>query len=274
MLGPFKFFIIIFLFWQINSLKAQNLYDYSNSIKYADFLFKSSRFNEATEEYNRILFMNQLDTSSWLKLVKSYQKQGKHKNALEIYKVAALNIGINPKLNSLKVYSLLKLSNFKTVRDSLSNRNRTLKEEFYYSMSYALASDWDMINTNEFNFSDQSPIREVLMLAKEYSFEKKKTPFVAGLLSAAVPGTGKIYTRRWKDALFSFLLTSATGWQAYRIISKGNIKSFEGVFFTGLAFGFYTGNVYGSIKSAVSYNQEILNEYNQRANYILDTHFK
>jgi hypothetical protein len=73
---------------------------------------------------------------------------------------------------------------------------------------------------------------------KTYSVTK------AVVLSALVPGSGKIYTGAWKDGLTSFLFVAANVWSSYRGFSTG--RPGYGYTFAAIGAGFYWGNIYGT----------------------------
>ena len=73
-------------------------------------------------------------------------------------------------------------------------------------------------------------------------------------MSMLIPGTGKMYAGYWKDGLVSLLMTSMMAWQAYRGFDQRGIKSGYGWVYTGLATGFYIGNLYGTVKAVRKFN--------------------
>lgn len=83
---------------------------------------------------------------------------------------------------------------------------------------------------------------------------------VAGLLSAVVPGLGKGYAGRWADGLFSFLVVSITGWQSYDGFHREGKGSAKGWVYGLLCFGFYSGNIWGSLVAANQHNKRIEEE--------------
>jgi hypothetical protein len=81
----------------------------------------------------------------------------------------------------------------------------------------------------------------------------RKNPAVAGVF-AIVPGGGFLYCGRPRDALVSFLINGGLIYSAVRSFKRedyglGGVVSFVG-------FGFYAGNIYGSVASAHKYNRE------------------
>ena len=55
-----------------------------------------------------------------------------------------------------------------------------------------------------------------------------RSPFLAGTLSAFVPGAGRLYTGRLGDALASLFTVGLTGWQAYDGFRRDGISSAKG----------------------------------------------
>ena len=75
-----SFFYIFFL---LGISYSQNLLDYSNSLKYADYLYKTNQFNLAAVEFERIVFLEPKDTLSKLKLIRSYRYLTEYKTAID-----------------------------------------------------------------------------------------------------------------------------------------------------------------------------------------------
>jgi len=80
-----------------------------------------------------------------------------------------------------------------------------------------------------------------------------RSPFVAGLLSAAVPGLGRGYCGRWDDGFFSFLIIGVTGSLTY--FTWENDRNFASVMAVFAGF-FYLGNIYGSARGVGIYNRQ------------------
>jgi hypothetical protein len=76
-------------------------------------------------------------------------------------------------------------------------------------------------------------------------------------ISAIIPGSGKIYSGYWKDGLFSLLVVSVTGIQAYRGFQKNGKNSTYGWIYLTVGTGFYVGNIYGSGKAAHKRNKTL-----------------
>jgi hypothetical protein len=90
---------------------------------------------------------------------------------------------------------------------------------------------------------------------------RKKSPLLAGLMSAAVPGSGRIYSGRVKEGLISIASFMATSFLAYEGFKDQGIKSFRGWLFGSVGVLLYIGNIYGSVLSARMTNQKIDDNY-------------
>ncbi len=82
----------------------------------------------------------------------------------------------------------------------------------------------------------------------------KKSPIAAGLLSAIVPGFGRIYAGRWFDGLLGFCMVYITATSAM-VANEGN-NNFQKSFAYSMAGIFYTGEIYGAYRSAKHYQQQ------------------
>jgi tetratricopeptide (TPR) repeat protein len=89
--------------------------------------------------------------------------------------------------------------------------------------------------------------------AQVYPEIPKKSPALAGGLSAVLPGAGQLYINRPGDALISFLLNGAFIWATVEAFQNDN-KVTGGILLFFEA-GWYTGNVYNAVNGAHKYNR-------------------
>jgi hypothetical protein len=101
-----------------------------------------------------------------------------------------------------------------------------------------------------------------------------KEPLKAGLLSALLPGLGKIYTEEYSDAVFAAIATGVFSYLAYTNFKADH--QFRGYLFTAVAGWFYAGNIYGAAASAAIYNARVnfsftslIDKYIKKKNYFL-----
>lgn len=82
----------------------------------------------------------------------------------------------------------------------------------------------------------------------------KKSPVTAALLSAIIPGAGKMYTGNYGDGAMAFVTTGLFAYlSVYNIQHHHNAKAY---IFTTLAGLYYGANIYGSAASAQIYNAQ------------------
>ena len=93
--------------------------------------------------------------------------------------------------------------------------------------------------------------RQDAEILRRYDALRRKSPFLAGALSAVVPGLGRVYLGRWPDGLLSFLLVGTTGALAAQGFYEEGRGSVRGWILGGVAALLYAGNIYGSAVGAV-----------------------
>jgi hypothetical protein len=94
----------------------------------------------------------------------------------------------------------------------------------------------------------QQQDREII---RRYETLPRKSPWVAGALSAVVPGLGRVYIGRWPDGLMSFLLVGLTAAVSAQGFYEDGRDSVRGWILGGIAALLYVGNVYGSAVGAI-----------------------
>lgn len=82
----------------------------------------------------------------------------------------------------------------------------------------------------------------------------RKSPWLAGTLSALIPGTGKVYAGRTSDGLYSLALTGGAAWLAYRGFEDDGTSSVKGWLLGSVGAVLYVGNIYGSVVAVRLHN--------------------
>jgi len=113
------------------------------------------------------------------------------------------------------------------------------------------------------NAGNQPEINEsainIMKVSSEIKSHKGKSPFLAGLLSGIIPGSGKLYAGKKGEAIATFFSTAGIGlvtWENYR---KRGIKNFNTIAFGTIFAISYMANIYGSAFSVTV----IENEYKE-----------
>ncbi|MFP4064920.1 MAG: hypothetical protein ACLFN2_00775 [Bacteroidales bacterium] len=93
---------------------------------------------------------------------------------------------------------------------------------------------------------------------------RSSSPLLAGMLSAAVPGLGKIYAGKTAEGVAGFLYVAALGLTAFDFYRGSGPDSVLFVLSASAAGAFYVGNIVGSVAAARRTNQEFNHELDQR----------
>lgn len=94
--------------------------------------------------------------------------------------------------------------------------------------------------------------------------EKHRSPFVAGLYSAVLPGLGKVYAGKSKQGIAAFLPILSLGLLTYEGLRKDGPRSARFIGFGSLFTLFYVGNIWGSILSVKVKRNEFKREYDNK----------
>ncbi|NOY12806.1 MAG: tetratricopeptide repeat protein [Deltaproteobacteria bacterium] len=103
---------------------------------------------------------------------------------------------------------------------------------------------------------------ELLEELENYRRLPRKSPQLAGTLSALLPGAGQLYTGRLKQAGVAFALNAAfiygaiEAWNNENYTVSGILSLFE--------VGWYGGNIYNAMNNAHKYNREREEAFKQR----------
>ncbi len=272
-------FFIIARITDVNAQTANDSINYYNNFNFIIHLSKNKLFIEAEQEAEKLFAgngVNQLykDSVNYFLGIeyyneKKYTEARKHllavsDNVFFYYKAHYLAGNIDAENNMIDSA----IVNYNAIEEST---NATLNElkQFELAGLYLINRNYTMFDSlsNYPNFLNPI-IKEELENLKKYSgIEKKikrKSPFIAGTLSAIVPGLGKVYTGNNGQALASFLTCGLIGAVAAENYVKMGIKHPQTIFFTGLFGLFYVGNIWGSAVSVqlVKIEKQLENKHN------------
>jgi TM2 domain-containing membrane protein YozV len=115
---------------------------------------------------------------------------------------------------------------------------------------------------------ERSKLTEIAEIARQGSTMRQKSPLAAAVLSALLPGSGKIYAGEVGDGLHSLVFIGLIGTLSVLSFRADGIDSVRGWIYASAGGVLYGGNIYGSIVSARRYNrlreQALLEEVRQR----------
>ncbi|MGD8305909.1 MAG: hypothetical protein PVF17_04580, partial [Ignavibacteria bacterium] len=150
-----------------------------------------------------------------------------------------------------------------------SELNTRAKKIFNVSL---LLSDDKLPPKNDFLLPFDSEDEKISSLYDWKQNPPYKSAVLAGILSALIPGSGKIYAGQIGDGIVGFLTSALFSFIAYDNFKAGHDT--RGWIWAGVAGLFYAGNVYGSIAAAQIHNARITFEFNENLNvYLNDKNF-
>lgn len=258
------------------ALMGQDIYDGPHSREFAQYLMQTHQFQLANSEWERVLFLNPGDTLARLNQLKSFRLSQKADLGLEKMKLWYPNGSLSRQF-SLEAIQLTLLQEDYMAFHSVLGRSAGLSnaEKSNYELgSWLLEGKWISLpaKSREATYALAATDARLLNLYARTKEVHRKSPAASLVLSAMVPGLGKIYANDWKDGLLSLLFVATNAWQSYRGFSKNGVSSFTGWLFGGLAVGFYSANLFGSWKSANVYNSKQVDLIRHEAEGYIFTH--
>jgi hypothetical protein len=126
--------------------------------------------------------------------------------------------------------------------------------KFQLAGSYLLKGDVNKCDSisNLFQSKDSVLMSEQINLinySTSFKNNRRKSPFVAGTLSAIIPGMGKVYAGNTAQGLSSFLRVGILGAITAENYFRLGIKHPQTILFASLFSAFYIGNIWGSALS-------------------------
>ena len=264
---------LVFVFVS-QALTAQDLYDLKNSREFSGYLMQSGQFSLAVPEFRRVLFFCPDDSLARINLLIALRRSGDPAGALDQLKTW---FGTEPPRSFAieGIKSSIMDQRFDLASDLLESAPDIPEtEQAYYRMGLGLLTWSGDENTLPEEGRDPSPgYAKLLDVRTQASQMKMKSPALALAMSAVIPGLGKVYSKDWKDGLFSLMFIGGNVLQAYRGFSKFGTGNPYGWIFGTLAVGFYGANLYGSWKSAADFNRRQLEYIQDETGKLLHSRF-
>lgn len=254
-------FFAVFGSTQMNKIVAQD----STNVAFANYLFVNQEFELAATEYQKLYFLNTDKSEFFVRYVESLMRSNQAEKVLKLYNAETFS--------SQDTVVQLSIISVAYTLDSLDLLEAMIQNSYLDSGEVTLLNAG--IALKQFNRKKTTELLATLKgdyYNRVASFNEKlkntkfKSKFLAASMSAVIPGTGKFYAGYWKDALFSMIALSLTGFITYRGIEKRGINSGYAIVYGGLTTAFYAGNIYGSAVAAGKKNkikhQNLVNEFN------------
>ncbi len=117
----------------------------------------------------------------------------------------------------------------------------------------------------------EANVREAINLLEKNDELPQKSPFLAGFMSAIIPGSGHIYAGHYGDGVTSFLLNGLFIAGTVVAAKQENYAVAGAVGVVGLPF--YVGNIYGAANAATKWNLGVRKDLQGKLAVILNYQF-
>jgi len=225
-------FLVLFALLSSSLTEFDLVKDPSFVLSFAEQLEREGDHFAAISEYKRYMYLMGEDVDSVLyKIAGIYQKVGLYENAVDIMQ-RMKESGSRYRFELGRIYFLA--GNYRQARDSWEPLHRDTLT--------------GLTLLREGNFQGAGE------LLGPIGTPPRKSPLLAGILSSAVPGSGRVYAGRAGDGIFSFLVTLGSGVIAYSYYRSD--RNLPALGFGALSAFLYLGEIYGSANSSRIYNEK------------------
>jgi tetratricopeptide (TPR) repeat protein len=264
---------LVLLGW-ISELPGQN-YSKDELLRFADYLYENKDYSRASYEYLRVYHLFETNDSEKLalnlKIGQCFGFLNQPDNASQYFQYC-----LTEKPPGAVYSQALMQMGFLLFRGGQYQESRSFLEEKKTSPSNIMVNT--LILANVLCQGDVGKARELFNQYKNdgisyiHSFDKYlgilsdfkfKSPLKAAIMSAILPGSGRIYTGRVKEGILSMVSFFATSYLAYEGFHEDGIKSFRGWLFSSIGAFLYIGNIYGSVLSARLMNDQLRQGFNR-----------
>jgi tetratricopeptide (TPR) repeat protein len=239
---------------------------------FAHHLFAGGHYYQAVTEYERFIYFNPEHPSvaeARLKIAFCYKLGEQYTKAVELFRkvvdeyfgqecaiVAAFNVGECFRLNGDYEQAL---AEFKGFVENYPNHPLADKAQWNDAWIYIEMEEYpsakEHLSLIGKGSTYQIAAQELSSALDELPHLPRKSPRLAGLLAALLPGSGHLYTGEKKQALFSFITNALLIFGTYEAFN--NELYVAGGFLSLFAINYYSGNIFGALNSAHKYNRRV-----------------
>jgi TM2 domain-containing membrane protein YozV len=256
-------YLLIFFLITLKSYPQSTYFDFysaQNIKKFADYLFCEGDYIRAVEEYTSVKNIFSNDTIN-LKIMICYSNLNLYNQVSDSYLDGNFS---ESRVDAQKLY----LKN-RFLFDSSAFNVELSNNSFPFEMELAVANYFFKLKSFYYIETRSNDIKKEELLKPFDLIQRKevepfinlsinpeyKSPALAGILSAVIPGSGKMYVGEWGDGITGLLITGLFAFLAYDNFRTDNTT--RAWIFTGIGAFFYAGNIYGSVASAQIFNARI-----------------
>ncbi|MCG8339235.1 MAG: hypothetical protein MJE63_32405 [Proteobacteria bacterium] len=211
---------------------------------YATHLYKSREYYRAITEYKRLIFFfpeDELAETALMQIGRSYLAGSQIENAIDHWELQLQRSELEAdRLERMRILLGISLLDLKqTAIFSFREQNIGKAIEIFKELD----------DTDPY-----APAIQRFIAAWDNRTIDKKSPWLAGSLSAIIPGAGSYYTGRYMEGTYAFFLTALFYLATMDAVSNDAKES--GAVFGLLTIGFYGGSIYTAVNGAHKLNDK------------------
>lgn len=239
---------------------------------FGDHLFCEKDYLRAIDEYNAVLKHSWSDSLQY-KIGLSYFFMGRYFTAERSFVKLFQSNSISDEAKLEYYRTIFYLGDYPIFRKQLDDKEKfpniysigldRLKAYSYFMDDSQLPVEEEILS--KFDNSDVKSISEFYSWKKDPPY---KSPTKAAIMSAIIPGLGKVYADEVGDGITAFLFTGLFTYLAVDKFQKDQTTS--AWLFTALAAFFYGGNIYGSATAVQNYNASIKFNFDSEVTFYLN----
>jgi TolA-binding protein/TM2 domain-containing membrane protein YozV len=236
---------------------------------FADDLYRRGDYYRAITEYERFIFLNpQADAvaRARVQVGMCYYRGGKWEAARDEFLHAKEQYGSRPEGREawlMLAKTHYRMEKYTTAEALLEEYIRSFPDDEHSGDAHVMKgiclarfgnTQWarDSFSRIPTNSVRRADVESLDNLTDRLETVARKSPALAGSLSAVIPGAGQLYVERPRDATVSFLINGVT--IAGMLAAFHNHEEVVGCLFGVLESSWYFGNIYNASMGARKYN--------------------
>lgn len=255
------FFLVLTLLFFCNFTSIAEV----NLLALGDHFSKLENYDAAITEYKRFLFFHPDDAraaSAYQKIGLAYRTQGLWREAISMMRNAVLH-ALNHEEKSEYQLELAvtliasqnyDLARFELIRVTMRTNSGPLYQRALFLQAVALIYQFQWEEAREVlrHYTTDEMLDKLLDKAVNLP---QKSPKVAKVLSAILPGAGQVYAGNWRDGLNALALNGVFGFVAVdSVLDRHYVNAVTWTYF--IFQRYYLGNLYQADKAVDDFNDD------------------
>lgn len=261
------------------SARKNTFFSANSRLQFGNRLFFQKDYLRAIDEYQSYISTVPNDTVKF-KIAFSYSAMGNsmlaENNFKELFK--SPNLSDYSKIYYARENLIMRNLNYFDLNIQELSQLFPRDSNFIYNDNFQMMRNFALLikgKTHQKSADFLQPFPSTIKEDAEYFYSRKvfpnnKSGTVAGIFSAIIPGSGKIYAGKTGDGITAFIVTGVLAFLAADNFNANHQG--RAWLFTGLASAFYAGNIYGSVIAAQQYNLGIKISFENDVNLFLKKH--